>query len=219
MNDKKIIFFDWDGTLCSKLISQNANLKRTKFFESNLNDDEIINAMHNNNNNHYEHVQETIVKKTGVNDQTTTKVLQVSFFTYFYFEILNDIGEKSLLFDVENFKKFKEENNLKFVIVTSLYEKNITGSLEILGLRNFFDGVFGSTIDLSRTKLDNLNLAIKKIKGIPLAMVGDRGEDIESGKINNLKTIFCDYGHGDVSNSDIKIEEPEELQNAIKSLL
>jgi FMN phosphatase YigB (HAD superfamily) len=40
---KKVIFFDWDGTIASTKASEFANIQRTKLFEKNVNDKELIN--------------------------------------------------------------------------------------------------------------------------------------------------------------------------------
>ena len=216
---KRIIFFDWDGTLASTKLSEQANVKRTKLFCEGVGEKEIIKLQHNNNNDHYGFVQSLIKKETGLDNKNDIKTMQAIFFSFFYLKEVKNLRENSLLFDIEKFKKFKEINNLKFVIATSLWQATIEGVLNILGIKYLFDGVYGCPSDLSTSKQDNLKFAIENEKGIPKIMIGDRGEDIDAGKICGLKTIFCNYGHGDVSNADINIDHGEKLFYAMGELL
>ncbi len=213
---EKIIFFDWDGTLCSTRVSEQANVKRTQFFNSQLTEKELIKLQHNNNNNHYKLIQEIISSKLGVEIPEVTKTIQAILFGNFY---IQEFRKEDLLFNVEEFKKFKEKNNLKFVIATSLWEGAIKASLKKANIENLFDGVYACPPDLSTNKLQNLERAIKNTPGTPLVMIGDRGEDINAGKEFNLSTIFCNYGHGQIENATYCIESPKELLGVTKKLI
>lgn len=214
-----VIFFDWDGTLCTSKISQNANVMRTQFFESQLSEKELVDMMHNENNDHYSYVQEMIANSVGISDETTIKTLQVMFFTYFYLKDAQKNPE-NILFDKDVFKKFKEKYDLKYVIVTSLYLGNIKGVLELLDLEDLFDGIYANNEKYTLTKEGNLKQAISDFSNdTALFMVGDRGEDVDSGIKNNLETIYCSYGHGSVTYATYNINSFDEIYNIIEKKL
>ncbi|MEC8221067.1 MAG: HAD hydrolase-like protein [Nanoarchaeota archaeon] len=214
----KILFFDWDGTLCSKRVSEEANILRTQMFESSLNKKELIKLQHNNNNNHYGLVQSYIASYLGVDDLSSSyvKSIQANTFCTHY---IHSITKEDLLFDVDELKQFKLKHNVKFVIVTSLWEGGIKLSLDKLGIKDIFDGVYGCSHDLSTTKQDNLEKAISEIEGEPLLMSGDRGEDVDAGIACNLKTLFCNYGHGSVEHANFSIEEPKDLFPMLEKII
>ncbi len=214
----KILFFDWDGTLCSKRVSEEANFLRTQMFESSLDKKELIRLQHNNNNNHYALVQSYIASYLGVNEPSSSyvKSIQANVFCTHY---IHSIAKKDLLFDVDELKQFKQKYDVKLVIVTSLWEGGIKLSLNKLGIKDVFDGIYGSPHDLSTTKQENLEKAISEVEGEPFLMSGDRGEDIDAGVACNLKTLFCNYGHGSVENTDFSIEEAEELLPMLEKII
>lgn len=216
---KNVIYFDWDGTLCSSKISQEANTLRNQFLGSDLSKEELEKMMFNNHNNHYGFVQDLIKKEIGVSNQKTIRTLQAMFFCYFYLKSLDIINE-NILFNLNELLKFKEENNLKFVIVTSLYEGIIKGALEKLKLDEVFDEVYSCDESLSNKKVDNLRLAIKNnIDNKSLFMIGDRAEDIDAGVENNIETIFCSYGHGDLDYATYSINSFNEIYEIIEKKL
>ncbi len=102
---QNVIYFDWDGTLCSSKISQEANTLRNQFFNSDLSKKELENMMYNNHNNHYAFVQELIRKDTGISNPKTIRTLQAMFFCYFYLKSLDNIDE-NILFNLDEFLEF-----------------------------------------------------------------------------------------------------------------
>ncbi len=119
-----------------------------------------------------------------------------------------------------NFQNFKKKYNLKFVIVTSLYEGIIKGALEKLSLEKVFDEIYSCDESLSNKKVDNLRQAIQdNIENTSLFIVGDRAEDIDAGINNNLETIFCSYGHGDLNYATYNVNSFDEIYNIINKKL
>ncbi len=222
MEKQKVIFFDWDGVLQSTKVSEYANVKRTQLFTENISKEEIIKLQHNSHNNHYKFVQEIMKQKLPIKNLSELKIFQGVLFGAFYIMYTNDNKDSILLINKEKLKQLKEKHNLKFVIVTSLYEVTMKTTLEIHNLQDTFD-VFGCDVDLGTSKLENMQEAYKKYNPEqyePIAMIGDRGEDIEAGKHFNLKTIYCNYGHGDHHfDADYTIEKPEELLPIIKEII
>jgi len=219
---RRVIYFDWDGTLCSKQVSEEANIRRTKFFLENVDEDKLIEMQHNNDNNHYGFIKEVISNDVGIKpEHKFATMLQTSFFGYNYLKVLQENEQdKFLLFDREEVLNFKKEFDLKFVIVTSLTQNIVENVVDILGLNLIFDGVYGTDDYLIKTKSENLKQAISdNEEDESLIMIGDRGEDIEAGKVNNLKTIFCNYGHGQTNEANLSIENSSELLDSIRELI
>ncbi len=214
----KILFFDWDGTLCSKRVSEEANVLRTQMFESSIERSKIIELQHNNNNNHYALVQSYIASYLGIDNSSSSYIKSIQA-TVFCMHYVHSISQKDLLFNVEELKQFREKHDLSIVIVTSLWEGAIDLSLKKLGIEDLFDGIYGCPHDLSTNKLDNLKRAILEVTGEPLLMSGDRGEDIDAGIACNLKTLFCNYGHGSVEHADYTIEEPKKLFSVVEKII
>lgn len=77
--------------------------------------------------------------------------------------------------------------------------------LEIFHLTDFFDGVYGATLDETHvTKADIIQDALAAYPGLPAIMVGDRKHDIEGAKANGIVSAGIHSGFG----------EPDELEKA-----
>ena len=66
--------------------------------------------------------------------------------------------------------------------------------------------------------------SIIRQEGAPLArtlMIGDNHTDIESGYFAGVKTCFCSYGYGNLSDvkADFVADKPDEIIKALESLL
>jgi len=88
----------------------------------------------------------------------------------------------------------------KLYLATSKPEHYAKGILEEFKLGEYFDGVYGSTLDESRNTKDKV-LAYA-VEGIGLdksrsVMVGDRFHDVEGATVNGLPCIGVLYGFGD----------------------
>ncbi|MGI6343849.1 MAG: HAD family hydrolase [Bacillota bacterium] len=67
---------------------------------------------------------------------------------------------------------------------------------DALGLADCFDGRYCADQFPGLTKAEILQQILQR-RPLPAAMVGDRFHDIEAGKLNNLFTVGCRFGHGD----------------------
>jgi phosphoglycolate phosphatase-like HAD superfamily hydrolase len=217
----KTIFFDWDGTLYSKEASQKANIERLRMIcGDSFDEQEMIDAQHNNNNDHYAVVRQMISDALGITNPQHLKEIQGSAFAIAYLKIINDKPQRYTLVDFEKLRELKKKYNLKFVIVTSLYNGTIGGVLNKLGAGDLFDGVYGCNVDLGTNKFQNLQKALEDYKDKnPLLMAGDRGEDIDAGARCGLKTVFCSYGHGQVDNADYTIDDPEDFIGVLTEIV
>lgn len=217
---KKIIYFDWDGTLYSKQVSENANFLRTNLIEKSVKKEEIIKLQQNNFNDHYKYVQNLIKENLNIDNILEVKQIQAVLYGFFYNKIVSENPRKYCLIDFEKLKKFKQENDFEFVIVTSLWSGTFRGAFNLLNLNNLFDRIYSVDVNLNGTKQEFIKKDILKNKNsIPKIMVGDREDDILAGKNNNLKTIFCNFGHGNSKIANITINQPNKLFDAILKLI
>ena len=111
----------------------------------------------------------------------------------------------------------------RLYVATSKPEHFAKGILDELGLDQYFDGVYGSTLDESRNTKDKvLAYAIEEI-GLDKStsvMVGDRFHDVEGAIANGLPCIGVLYGFGDrlelVSAGAVAVAQtPMELEKII----
>jgi phosphoglycolate phosphatase-like HAD superfamily hydrolase len=219
---KQVIFFDWDGTLQSCKASEYANVKRTQMFANDISEEKIKKLQRNSHNNHYVFVQNLMRQRLSIKNTDELKIFQAVIFGAYYIMYVQDHKENCLLVDMDRLRSLKEKYNLTFVIVTSLYEVTIKTVLEILGLDDLFE-VYACSINLKESKYDSLKQAFKnysKENFQPLMMIGDRGEDVEAGTKLQLKTVYCDYGHGDSDfGADYIIQNPENFIDELEKIL
>ncbi|WP_225046786.1 HAD hydrolase-like protein [Lacticaseibacillus kribbianus] len=95
-------------------------------------------------------------------------------------------------------------------------------------LSDYFDGVYGATIDESirSTKAAVLAYALENAEALPedSLMIGDRDNDMLGGAQNGTKTLGVLYGFGDAAElmnagADAVIERPDELPGGVHKLL
>lgn len=218
---KKLIFFDWDGTIVSTKIAEKANLKRTELIQEDFDKENLLNLQRNNGDNHYKLIQDMIKIETGIENSDEIKRMQVYLFSFFYLKYFRANPEKYLLFDLKKLKQLKKEYNLKLIIITGLFKEIIWGNLNKIDPdKEIFDDAWGIENNITGEKFDMISEAMKKYSDYePFLMIGDKQGDIEPGIKHNLKTILCNYGHGSSSDATLTIEEPSELIPAIERLL
>ncbi len=88
---------------------------------------------------------------------------------------------------------------LKLVVCTSKPTEPSVKILKYLGIYDYFDGVFGATIDGSLTEKEQIiALAVKELNldANSAVMVGDRKFDAIGARQNNIKSIGVTYGFG-----------------------
>ncbi len=112
----------------------------------------------------------------------------------------------------------------KLYVASSKPEPFVIEILRYFGLYSYFYGIYGSTLDETRTKKDEvIAYALERsgIKKCEAVMVGDRQHDIYGAKKNGLMSIGVLYGYGDRNehlnaNADIIVSTVEELKIILK---
>ena len=116
-----------------------------------------------------------------------------------YFSV-HGIFENELYEGIPSLLKEMKEAGKKIYLATSKPEEFAVRILEHFQLLDFFDQVFGATMDEKGRveKLDVLSFALKQSGADPKDsfMIGDRKYDMEAGKKLGLSTIGVLYGYG-----------------------
>lgn len=195
-----IIFFDWDGVIAKKEVSEQANFRRAETLGLEESEGWLKEAM--KDHSHYKKNKEAIKKYTGIEDETFQTEVMTDLFKYHYLGVVNEWERDIFYKDVmEVLKDLKGRGN-KLVIITGLVEDIIKFSLERLDLKDFFDGFYGSTSDLKKTKEMNAKEASKEI-GKPDFFVGDRDKDLRAAKSVGAYAVYSTWGHGYAENEEI----------------
>jgi len=206
----KLLFFDWDGTLAKKSVSELASSRRFKWLDITQKKD-----MHDylKNDSHYVLNKKAISNYTGLNveDKEVTG-LMTDLFKYHYLGVVNELGMDVFYPGVFSVLKKLKNEGFELVIVTALVTDIITNALKILGVGDFFKGVVASNRTLDRNKTDSAREAVK-LFGKPLVFFGDRMDDMLAGISVDAKTVFCEYGHGELKDfvPDFSVKSFEEI--------
>lgn len=216
--NSKVIFLDWDGTIAKKDVANKAAIIRGKMLGVNFTKKHIQEAQ--KTHAHYDINKKLISKYTGVTDKKLLTEIMTNLFQYYYLGVVNeekqDIFYKDMIIVL---KEMKKKYGLKLVIVTTLRQDIVEPALQIVEQERLFDAVFGEPADLCFTKLDLCKKAAKKY-GKPLLMIGDRKDDIESGRAVGAKTVYCTWGSEDNNHTitDYIIKKPVKLKKIFAEL-
>ncbi len=92
-----------------------------------------------------------------------------------------------------------KENGVKLYVASSKPEKFVVEILKHFELFEFFNGVYGSTMDGTRTKKDEViayALESENLSASDVIMVGDRHHDIDGAKKHGMRSVGVTYGYG-----------------------
>lgn len=102
----------------------------------------------------------------------------------------------------EVLKKLKKSGG-KIAVCSSKYEKFAEEIVELLGVREYFDAVCGSTLDGSRKdKKDLIPYAVNALGGdleenrAEIVMIGDTYFDAKGAKVSGVDFVGVEYGYG-----------------------
>ncbi len=106
--------------------------------------------------------------------------------------------ENTLLDGCEDTIRTLKEAGCRIVLCTSKPEPYARRIIEHFGLLQFFDGIFGASMDEKLSRKDEIMaIALNSLpEGSVPVMVGDRHHDIEGAKTNGIHSIgvLCGFG-------------------------
>ncbi len=112
----------------------------------------------------------------------------------------------------------------RLYVASSKPEPFVLEILRHFDLVSFFDGVYGSTLDETRTKKDEViayAVEASQIDKNDAVMVGDRHHDIDGAKNNGIFSVGVLFGYGDreehqAAGADMIAENIYELNNILR---
>jgi phosphoglycolate phosphatase-like HAD superfamily hydrolase len=138
-------------------------------------------------------------------------------FKLHYLGVMHEMNGKALYDGMLNVIKQLHAKGHKLAIASTLRSDLIKHSLKLLNMEMYFEKVYANTPDLKYSKKDVVEMAKKNLDGADF-MIGDKEEDILSGKSVKAKTIYVTWG---VTGSDLKgkaeytVDKPEEILKII----
>ena len=210
------IIFDWDGTIAKPDVAKEAAIRRLKTLGHTIDPEAMKQAQ--KNNDHYKLNKQLISKYTGIVDDKELTIIMTDVFKLHYLGVMHEMNNKALYDGMLDVIKKLHTKGHKLAIASTLRSDLIKHSLKILNIENYFEKVYGNTPDLKYSKRDVVEMAKKNLDGADY-MIGDKEEDILSGKAVKAKTIYVTWG---MTDSDFKgmaehtVDKPEEILKIIK---
>jgi len=209
------IIFDWDGTIAKPDVAREASIRRFKTLGETIDVKWLKEAQ--KHDDHYKLTKQLISKYTGVMDDKELNTIMTDIFKLHYLGVMREMGSKALYDGMFQVIKKLHEKGHKLVIASTLRSDLIKHSLTVLNMNIYFEKVYGNTPDLKYSKKDVVEMAKKNLDGADF-MIGDKEEDILSGKSVKAKTIYVTWG---VSGTDYKniadftVDKSEEILKII----
>lgn len=122
-------------------------------------------------------------------------------------------GNAELYDNSINVIKELKNRGYTLVFLSNCGIKYMETSRKLFNLDLYFDSMICSEMYDFIPKHEILNI-IKQKYEMDQVIVGDRFHDIESGNINGIKSVFCEYGYGNTNEGEtatIKIKEIKEI--------
>jgi phosphoglycolate phosphatase len=209
------ILFDWDGTIAKPDVAAEASMRRFKTLGETVDPKWFKEAQ--KNNDHYKLNKQLISKYTGIIDEKELTTIMTDIFKLHYLGVMHEMKNKALYDGMLDVVKKLHAKGHKLAIASTLRSDLIRHSLKTLNMEMYFEKVYGNTPDLKYSKKDVVEMAKKNLDGADY-MIGDKEEDILSGKSVKAKTIYVTWG---VTGSDFKgkadytVDKAEEILKII----
>lgn len=195
MNKYKYVLFDLDGTISESALGVRKSIEYTinKFNKTmpDLDDYTLYIGPP---------IYDTFKNVCKFKDDEIEEAISV------YRENYDSVGKlyNKLYNGIEDLLKQLKNNKIKIAVCSSKYEKFAYEIIEILGVKEYFDAVCGSTPDASRQdKAQLIPYAISSLDGDikedynKTLMIGDTYFDAEGARICKVDFIGVEYGYGD----------------------
>ena len=153
----------------------------------------------------------------SITNEKELTIMMTDIFKLHYLALTNEMKDKAIYDGMRDTIKRLHAKGHKLAIASTLRSDLIRHSLKTLNMDMYFEKVYGNTPDLKYSKKDVVEMAKKNLDGADF-MIGDKEEDILSGKAVKAKTIYVMWG---VTGTDLKgkadfsIDKPEEILKII----
>lgn len=195
MNKYKYVLFDLDGTISESALGVRKSIEYTiNKFNKTMPDLEDYTLYIG------PPIYDTFKNVCKFKDDEIEEAISV------YRENYDSVGKlyNKLYNGIEDLLKQLKKNKIKIAVCSSKYEKFAYEIIEILGVKEYFDAVCGSTPDASRQdKAQLIPYAISSLGGDikedynKTLMIGDTYFDAEGARLCKVDFIGVEYGYGD----------------------
>lgn len=124
-------------------------------------------------------------------------------------------GNARLFEDITKVLKELKDKGYVLVFLSNCGKEYMESANKLFNLNCYFDDMVCSGVYNNKPKHEILS-EIKDKYPLNQVIIGDRFHDINAAKYNNIYSIFCEYGYGDITEceeADIRIKEPIEILN------
>ncbi len=193
-NNKKLVIFDLDGTICDSIsdIAKTLNLTLTEFGQKTVEIDKIKAAV---GSGLFTLITETL-HEDFVNDDEKIRQLYSRFLDK-YLEIMS---ETSTLYPgiTELLKDLSQYDFVKKAVISNKHEKACKILLKNLDIAQYFDFIAGEDTFQERKPSPIPIFCVSKKLNVKLEntiMIGDGMNDVLAAKASGIKNIMVSYGY------------------------
>jgi len=124
-------------------------------------------------------------------------------------------GHAALYENIIEVLKTLKQKGYVLVFLSNCRKEYMQSAKTIFNLDKYFDDMVCSEIYDNKSKYEVLKI-IKNNYPMNQVMIGDRFHDIEAANYNNIYSIFCEYGYGDMlegTDADARAVKPIDILN------
>ncbi|MHB0998524.1 MAG: HAD-IA family hydrolase [Armatimonadota bacterium] len=156
-------------------------------------------------------------------DTENTDIINQAIICYRERYILQGYLENHVYDGIVEFLQDCKASDYRMFIATSKRQDIANMVLTRFQLTPFFSAVYGGDVGISKTDLLNRLLQEQELLPSSCLMIGDRKQDIDAGRGNNISTVGVLWGYGSQeelvsASADYLAHNPSELLNIAASL-
>ena len=211
---KRIIVFDFSGTMVHREIAEEAAKRRLKWLGKKVTTDYLRKALPKNK--HYKLNKDLLSKYTGIKDDKILTVLSTDLFKIHMFAVANEKKKKIFRSGILDALKKLKKDRYQIAVMSGVRSDIIYGMMKITKTDNLIDYICAQnpTLDYPNEKLLECIKGVGKIEYV----IGDKMSDIQAAKRVGAKAIFLKGGHrtgGEEKKADFVIDSTKHIIEVI----
>jgi len=211
---RRIIVFDFSGTMIHREIAEEAAKRRLKWLGKKVTTAYLRNALPKNK--HYKLNKDLLKKYTGITDDKVLTVLSTDIFKIHMFAVAKEKGKNIFRRGILDALKKLRKDGYQIAVMSGVRSDIIFGMLKITKADHLVDYICAQnpTLDYPNKKLLDCIKGVGKIEFV----IGDKLADIEAAKQVKAKAIFLKGGHasgGEEKKADFIIDSTKQILELI----
>jgi len=207
---KRIIVFDFSGTIIKREVTEEAAGRRLKWLGKTVSKQYLRKALPTNA--HYKLNNDLLKKYTGVKDNSRLNVLSTDLFKIHMYALANEKKKDIFRPGILNIIRKLKKDNYLIAIMSGIRSDIIYGMLKIAKADVMIDYICAQnpTLEYSNKQLLDCIKNVGKIEFV----IGDKLTDIEAAKRVKAKAIFLKGGHpigGEEKKADFVISDIKQI--------